>query len=184
MAGCATPYSEAPIATNFSTIKQNKLQAGAHWKVIADDLAKTVTGKAGNAQSVYLNPPPKTAFNQAFYSLLLTSLVNQGVTVAKQPAAADVTVDIETQMVKFGANRQQYNFVGAPTALAAGAWALHGVGPVWTANEILGATTGLTVGFDALHWFRSEFASGATPQSEIFVTVTASDKKSISNAHQ
>jgi hypothetical protein len=38
-AGCATPYSEAPLATNFPTSKQQKLQAAAHWNVIAGDVA-------------------------------------------------------------------------------------------------------------------------------------------------
>lgn len=175
--GCATPYSEAPLATNFATTKQKQLQAGAHWKVIADDLAKTVSAKAGSAQSIYLTLPPKTAFNQAFYGLILTSLVNQGVNVVKQPAAADMTVDIDTQIVKFSANRPQYNYVGAPTALASGAWALHSAGPAhWATSQVLGGVAVAAVAVDALTWFHSEFATGATPQNEIFVTVTASDK--------
>lgn len=175
--GCATPYSEAPLATNFPTTKQNKLQAGAHWKAIADDLAKTVSAKTGSAQSIYLNPPPKSAFNQAFHSQLLTALVSQGVNVVKQASAADMAVDIDTLAVKFSADRPQYTYVGAPTALTAGAWALHSAGPVaWSTGQVLGGVTAAAVAVDALSWFRSEFATGATPMSEIFVTITVSDK--------
>lgn len=177
LGGCATPYAEAPVAANFPTTKQNKLQAGAHWKAIANDLAKTVSAKAGGAQSVYLNPPPKSAFNQAFHSQLLTALVSQGVNVVKQASAADMAVDIDTQVVKFSADRPQYTYVGAPTALTAGAWALHSVGPVaWSTGQVLGGVTAAAVTGDALSWFRSEFATGATPMNEIFVTVTVSDK--------
>lgn len=82
-----------------------------------------------------------------------------------------MTVDIDTQLVKFTADRPQYGYVGAPTALAAGAWALSGV-----SATAAGTVTAGLVAVDALNWFRSEFATGATPQSEIFVTVTASDK--------
>ncbi len=171
--GCATPYSKAPLATNFATIKQNKLQAGAHWQSIADDLAKTVTGKTGAAKVIYLNAAASSAFTRAFHSQLLTALVNSGAQVAKSPADADVTVDIETQTVKFGADRTQYGFVGVPTALAAGAWVLYGMEVSVTA--VGGATAGL-VAFDAVKYFRSEYASGPTPQNEIFVTVTVSDK--------
>ncbi len=173
--GCATPYSEAPLATNFATIKQNKLQAGAHWQSIADDLAKTVTGKIGAAKVIYLNAPASSAFTRAFHSQLLTALVNSGVQVAKSPADADVTVDIETQTVKFGADRTQYGFVGVPTALAAGVWVLYGVEASVTAVGVATATAAL-VAFDAVKYFRSEYASGPTPQNEIFVTVTVSDK--------
>ena len=28
---CATPHAPAPLATNFETSKQHKLQAAAHW---------------------------------------------------------------------------------------------------------------------------------------------------------
>ncbi|NOT16861.1 MAG: hypothetical protein HOP20_02185 [Sulfuriferula sp.] len=158
-----------PSATNFATTQQNKLQAGAHWKLIADDLAKTVAAKVSNNQSIYLNPPAKSAFNQAFQSVLLTALVNQGVNVVKQSASADVTVDVDTQLVKFSADRQQARYAGTLTALTAGVWALHG------ATLAGGATAGVAL-FDAYTWFHSESASGATPQNEIFVTVTTSDK--------
>lgn len=40
LTGCAAPYTETPLATNFPTSKQPKLQAAAHWNVIANDVAK------------------------------------------------------------------------------------------------------------------------------------------------
>jgi hypothetical protein len=42
LTACATPYSEAPTATNFPSSKQLKLQAGSHWNAIADNAAGTL----------------------------------------------------------------------------------------------------------------------------------------------
>lgn len=173
LAGCATPYSEAPLATNFTTSKQPKVQAAAHWNVIANDVAKQLASslKAKSASPVlYVNQATnKTDFDRVFSSQLISALLAEGCTVQKNPAGA-FAVDIDTQAVQFSANRPQYNYAGAATTLTAGVWALHNATPA-------GIATAVVVGADAYMWFRSEFATGATPQMEIVVTASVSDSR-------
>ena len=88
---CTTPYSEAPVAIQFPTSKQNKLQAGAHWDAIAKDAANLGTslrlGKAASppiriATSWRCARPRRTQeFARGFQTLLTTALVNHGVQV-------------------------------------------------------------------------------------------------------
>lgn len=104
--GCATSSSEAPVVTNFVNGEQNKPQAGAHWESIANHLAKTVVDQMGSKKGVYVNEPvERSRFDTALHNLLLSALVKEGVSVAKFPAAAEVSVDVKTQMVKFSKDR-------------------------------------------------------------------------------
>lgn len=171
VAGCATPYSEAPLATNFPTSKQPKLQAAAHWNAIAHDVAQQLSAslKAKSAlPALHVNQAAnKTDFDRAFANQLISALVAEGFVVQKSPAGA-LVVDIDTQPVRFSANRPQYRYAGAATALTAGVWALHQASPA-------GIATAAIVGADAYMWFSSEFATGATPQMEILITTSISD---------
>lgn len=171
LAGCATQFSEAPLATNFPTSKQPKLQAASHWNVIAGDVAKqlalTLKAKPG-VPALYVNQSGnKTDFDRVFSNQLISALMTEGFTVLKSPAGA-VSVEVATQAVQFSANRPQYNYAGAPTVLAGGVWALHQA-------SAAGIATAAVVGADAYMWFRSEFATGATPQTEIVITASVSD---------
>ena len=171
VAGCATPYSEAPLAANFPTSKQPKVQAAAHWNVIAQDVAQqlaTSLKAKPELHPLYVNQAAnKTDFDRAFANQLISALVAEGFVVQKSPAGA-LVVDIDTQAVRFSANRPQYRYAGAATALTAGVWALHQASPA-------GIATAAIVGADAYMWFSSEFATGATPQMEILITTSVSD---------
>lgn len=173
LAGCATPYSEAPLATKFPTSKQSKLQAVAHWNVIANDVAKQLASmlKAKPALPVlYVNQVPnKTDFDRVFSNQLISALLAEGFSIQKSPVGA-LVVDIDTQAVRFSANRPQYRYAGAATTLTAGVWALHGATPA-------GIATAAIVGADAYMWFSSEFATGATPRMEIVITASVSDSR-------
>lgn len=170
LAGCATPHSEAPLATNFPTSQQQKIQAAAHWQVIATDVARQLSTDLKSRPVLYVNRDRHdSAFDRAFGNQLVSALLEQGFVVQKSPQGA-FSVDFETQVVRFSANRPQYRHAGTPSALAAGVWALHKANA--TAGAVLAA--GL-VGADAYSWFRSEFATGGTPQTEILVTTSVSD---------
>ena len=186
--GCATPYAEAPRATNFANTEQNKLQAGAHWEIIANHLAKSITENIGKERVIYINEPQeKSKFNTALHTLLLSAIVKNGMSVAKFSAASDITIDIKTQSIKFSPDRAQFrNSFGAPTLLAAGVWAMVGVGAAnTTANTIGAGATAGALGLDAYNWFGSKYDE--IPQHEIIVTVTASDANrylsSVSNVY-
>lgn len=168
LVGCATPYSETPLATNFPTSKQQKLQAAAHWSVIAEDVAKQIVGGIKEKKPLYINQAVAgTTFDRAFRNLLVSALIAEGFSVHKTSANA-LSVDIDTQAVRFSANRPQYKSVGLPTALATGVWALHDA----TAGAVMYA--GIAAA-DAYSWFHSEFAAGEVPQTEIIVTTSVSD---------
>lgn len=174
LAGCATPYSEAPLATNFPTTKQQKLQAAAHWNVIAGDVARQIAADLKEKPPLHVNPPTaKTEFNRAFGNLLVSALVAEGFSVQKTPVGAK-SVDVDTQAVRFSADRPQYEFVGKPTAVMTGLWALRDV-KLTTVARVLAAGIGAAAVYDAHAWFRSEFATGETPQTEIIVTTSVSD---------
>lgn len=170
VAACATPYSETPVATNFPTSNQPKLQAAAHWNVIAGDVAKQISTSLKERRPLFVNQTTvKTEFDRAFSNQLISALVADGFTVQKMPAGA-LSVDVDTQPVHFTANRPQYHHTGTATTLTAGIWALHQAEA--TAGAVLVASVASA---DAYSWFRSEFATGATPQTEIIVTTSVTD---------
>lgn len=190
IAGCAAPYSEAPKPVNYKYTEQSRIQAGEHWQIIANDLAASVAKNIDKSKAVYVNKTTdKSDFNEAMHSLLLSSLVSKGLIVVKSETSADVSINMQAQMVKFTEGRAPFRHsVGAPTALTAGVWVLREVAlsnsPAVTA---LVATGALAVGTDLYNWFASKDSAGAIPQNEIIVTVTASDKtryfSSISNVY-
>ena len=96
-----------------------------------------------------------------------------GHTVLKNPAGA-LSVDVDTQAVRFSPNRPQYNHGGVATAVAAGVWALRDVN-LNTAGQVLGAAVAVAAAADAYSWFRAEFATSETPQTEIIITTSVSD---------
>ena len=186
--GCSTRYSEAPRATNFPNTTQDKMQAGAHWQAIANHLADSVVLQVGTKKSMFINAPAeKSDFTNAFHSLFLSSLVSKGATVAKVQAAAEATVDIKSQIVKFTKDRALVRgMVGVPTALTAGAWAMSGFGAANTTWGTVGLGTGLgAVGLDLYNYFGSKYSS--IPEHVIIVTVNVSDASkylgSISNVY-
>ena len=172
LAGCAAPYTETPLATNFPTSKQPKLQAAAHWNVIANDVAQQISSNIKEKRPLFVNQSTvKTAFDRAFSNQLISALVAQGFPVLKSPVGA-LNVDIDTQAVRFSANRPQYKHTGVATAFTAGVWALH------SARATPGAVLFAAVaGADAYSWFQSEFATGETPQTEIIITTSVGDAK-------
>lgn len=171
LAGCAMPYSEAPLATNFPTTKQEKVQAAAHWDFIAKDVASRITARlpAEKKPLYFVQKSGGSAFDRAFANMLISSLVANGQTVVKQPAGA-LSIEVDTQVVRFSENRPQYKHAGTASALTTGLWVLNEVEPT-----AAGALTALVFAGDAYAWFRSEFASGETPQTEIIVTTSISD---------
>lgn len=171
MAGCATPYTPAPLATNYPTSTQAKAQAAAHWMAITSHIEQELlpTLKSTPNRRLYVAPGHTSAFNQALRGQLITALVKDGQVVAKNPDGA-LTIDIDTQVVEFSPNRPQYKFTGEHSALAAGAWVITGIDHTnpWLATVAI-------AGHDAYSWFHAQFAPGATPKTEIIVTVSVSD---------
>lgn len=175
---CATPFSETPLATNLPTSKQQRLQAAALPNVIAGDVAKQISSGLKEKRPLFVNQSlVKTAFDRAFTNDLIFALVAEGYTVTKSPDGA-LIVDVDTQAVRFSPNRPQYNHAGLATAVTPGVWVLRNV-RLDAVGEAPGAGAGVAVAADAdaYTWFRSEFATGETPQTEIIVTTSVSDAR-------
>jgi hypothetical protein len=173
LAGCASRYTPTPLAANFPTTKQAKLQAAYHWGVISDSIEKQVSAelKKSPPRPVYLNEPKEpTPFQRALATQLTTSLVNDGHVVSRSPAGA-LKVELDVQAVSFTANRPQYRYHGERSILGAGVWLLSEIEAPVLAN----LTAGIGA-LDAHDWFNAQFAPGDTPKTEIIVTVSVSDQ--------
>lgn len=168
---CSTPYSPTPLATNFATDKQHKLQAAAHWTTIAHDVATRLSSRLPRSAPLFIVPPENpSAFERAFNAQLVTTLVDAGHLVTRVHEGA-LQVELDTQAVPFAADRKQYRHAGKATALGAGVWVLYDI--VEHAPSGAGQAALLALGAaDALAWSESEFAAGATPSMEIIVTAS------------
>lgn len=171
---CATPFAPAPLATNFETSKQQKLQTAAHWNTIGRDVAAKLSAGLPRNAALFINQHAEASdFERAFTGQLITALIDAGHPVMRSPEGA-LRVGVETQTVPFAADRPQYRHAGTATALGAGVWALYDIveyasnGPAKAALLALG-------GADAYVWFQSEFASGSTPSMEIIVNTSVTD---------
>jgi len=184
LAACVTPYSETPLATNFPTSEQPKLQAAAHWARVADGAADALVASLGLGASCAAAPTPcppvfvrapaqQTDFAKGFHSALITALLRHKVAVSHAPAGA-IGLDIDIQTVRFSPNRPDGRFL--PLSIPyAGGWAAYGL-----AKHAAPAAAGLAGaavigGIDIYRWNTSDWASGPTPQTEVIVTVSASD---------
>ena len=171
-AGFAVPYSPAPVATNFPSTQQAKLQAAAHWGVIARHMAIQLSPslKVNAKRPLYVTSQQSSAFAQGVSAHLVTALVNDGYIVVKVPDANTLRIELDTQVVAFAPDRPQYKFAGERTALVAGAWVLTGI-----EHSAEWLTTAAIAGHDAYTWFRSQFATGDTPKTEIIVNLSLAD---------
>lgn len=170
-------HSEAPLAANFPATSQAKLQAGQHWQTIAHDAAQSLVQSLSRSQRCGLSinpcrpvhvaePQHPTEFSRAFINALITALVQQGINVSQAPDAA-LLLHLDVQPVRFAPDRPQYRHAGQPRELGPGIWALQDV--------VETSRAGQTSGGSALHWFRTEFAAGATPRTEIVLTLSVMD---------
>lgn len=85
----------APNSENLPQSNQILLNASAHWKTIAEDLAKQLNLKLERNnirdRSVYINPmSEKTDFTEAFNDFLITHLVNKGILVSRDKRSSTI----------------------------------------------------------------------------------------------
>lgn len=171
-AGCAVPYSPAPVATNFPSTQQAKLQAAAHWGVIARHMAGQLAPslKVNAKRPLYVTSQQSSAFAQGVSAHLVTALVNEGYAVVKVPDANTLRIELDTQVVAFSGKRPQYRFAGERTALVPSAWVLTGID-----HSVEWLVSAAVAGQDAYAWFHAQFAPGATPKTEIIVNLSLAD---------
>lgn len=159
LAGCASPpYTPAPLATNFPSSEQAKLQAAAHWSAIARHLEKRLVEemKKGPQRPYFIHENPQaTPFQRALTTQIISSLVSDGYVVSRAPAGA-LRIDLDVQALTFSPERQQYRPSFTSNAISNGVWVASRQDP--TARS------------------RSAFAPGETPRTELIITVSVSDQ--------
>ena len=179
--GCVHyPYSESPVATNFKTVEQKKLQSAQHWKVISDHISENLVSNINiTKQSFFIKLKNKPSdFEIALNQLITSSLVNKGASVSVKEQYNDVKTEVEIQKIKYSREGFEYpNMFGSPVLITSGVWAIAANSSNLAAA--LGGTAGLTTGYS---WFDSKYSSGKAPKHEIIVSVIATkNNKYLSN---
>ena len=173
LASCATPnnpaayYPEAPISENFEPSYQKKLNASAHWEVIAGDLStqllSTLTKSGLQEKPVYINLySEKTPFSRAFHDFLTTHLVKKGVLVSKDKINSTI-YNYKIQPVKFESGMTTSlasNFKW--TALATGLIVIRDIADSLHLNKDI-----VTAGVAADAW-----STGGTSRLELIITTS------------
>jgi hypothetical protein len=180
--------NEVPIAANFSTTTQLKLQGADHWRRVAADsaenLVKAMRRGGGclpqtGCATLFVKRPCETtgcnafscetAFSKVFFNDFVTALVNLGYPVSTLPAVGATTIEIDIQAVAFAENRPQYRYAGEPVELGPGVWALRDNSSL---VDSAGGVALRTTSPDT-NWYRAEFAGGPTPRNELVITASA-----------
>jgi hypothetical protein len=183
-AACTTPYSEVPVAVNFPTTKQEKLQSAHHWQVVAQAIAARLTTALQQEQECRAQPmicstvavatsDRPSPFEKGLAAALTTELVQKGWKVRTE-LPAEIVVRLDIQAHRFQ-NRPADGKFTSLAALGVGLWVVsddENIG-IWR-NISPGAAvlTGLTA-YDIWRWQMSEFAKGPTPEVELIVSAAA-----------
>ncbi len=171
--GCTS--LNVPRADNYPATDQKKARAVHHWDVLADDVAGRIEGKlaawpAGEHPIYVAVSPGDTSFNNGFRKLLITRLLDRGITLSTEPAA--VTLTFETQVVQHHARVS--NSAPMPwTRLALGV----GVARDWylfqqSAGAMLGGVTALGVVTDLTQYAVDGAAAGGPTRTEVLITTS------------
>lgn len=173
LGGCVARHSEAPIASNFAAQKQMKVQSASHWQLIARDAAAQLIAALPEKHTLHVRQPAaQSPFEKAFTGQLIGELNAAGYPVMKaEDRPGTLLVEVSATPLLFSRDRLQGKSVGRWSMLTGGLWVLR---EIYEDSSLAGATMATAATLDAIEWFRSEFASGRTPQTELIVTASVS----------
>lgn len=168
LSGCKT--AQVPYTESFPASTQKVARATSHWDILADDVAtQTVTAIGTNKMIYVATPNEQTDFNRAFHNLLITRMVNKGVSVSTERSSS-VEVQYETQVVTHNSERRAYK-PGTITALAAGLMVAYNVHS-WTRPSDSGvALLGAAGAADII----ASTDAGNPTKTELMVTTSATE---------
>ena len=140
LAGCM--HRPLPVATSYPATAQRKMQAGHHWNILADDVAKrlkkTLDITFPNAvvkPSLVISTTQnkeKSPFGKAFRNLLNTKLIQQGLVVLSDMDYGDnLVVEYDMQVIHHKDRRLTYLPPGLFTAIAGGIWMIDQAQERW-----------------------------------------------------
>lgn len=177
LSACATV--DVPRAMNYPASGQQKARAVHHWDLLASDVAQRIAAKAALAglekQTLYLVPATTTTFNRAFGDLLLTRLVEKGLTLVSSPVPDNsdgAYIRFDTQVVSHESSGHNLPLLPL-TSLAAGLAVLR---DAWlhTSSTASGVAVALALGLtaDSSSQILSGTASGGPTRTELLVSTS------------
>jgi len=128
---CSSRIPE-PISYRYS--QQQKMQASAHWQVLAADLADRINNQliisdnpdkavfvqeTCGDESTACQPHETSSFNEAFRDLLITNLFQYGVPTNSRPDEQTIEVRYKVQLVRHNTDRVRSLQPGLLTGLSA-----------------------------------------------------------------
>ena len=164
---------------NYPASGQQKARAVHHWDLLATDAAQRIAAKAAlgglEKQTFHLVPATSTPFNRAFGDLLLTRLVENGLTLASSPALDNTVgayIRFDAQVVTHESWARNTSALPI-TSLAAGLAVLR---DSWLhiPSTASGAAAGLAAGLvaDLSSTTLSGSASGGPTRTELLVSTS------------
>ncbi len=125
--------SRIPEPVTYHYSQQHKMQAAAHWQVLAADLAERINKqlimtdnlhkavfvkKSCGDEATPCRPGETTSFDEAFHDLLLTNLFNTGVPAKSLPDADAIDILYKVQVVQHVTQRVRSLQPGILTGLS------------------------------------------------------------------
>ena len=177
VAGCS--HRPIPLATSYPVTAQRKMQSAHHWDVLANDVAKrlhkTLDITFPNAvvkPSLFIKlteKQEKMPFGKAFFTLLTTKLLQQGlvVMVSDSGYGDNLVVDYDMLVVHHKDRRLTYPPPGVYTALATGVWMATKAIDSWSYPVIASIPFGMAGDVNAL---ASYYLPGETNTEVVLTT--------------
>jgi hypothetical protein len=191
VSGC---YTQTPKPATYEYSTQQKMQAAHHWDLLAEDVAgqvRMILTKVGYlSQPVFVepgcnapvrpcHPHNETPFEEGFYELLLTQLVNYGINVTTKRDGALIVAN-KVQVLYHRENRitrtARPGIMTAVSAVAAGwAWIIRDAREYGGKYSEGAALTGAGVTGIVLYDIISGMFTKDLPHTEIIVTTSIKD---------
>lgn len=163
VSGCATSHSPYPRAQMPETEYQQKIQAAAHWDVLAGNEAKLIADSLGSGASISFDPSSdKSAFGKAYQKMLTGHLLKNGLQVFD--TGGTYSLKYQTQVITHK-KRDKLSSVGILSGGTASAFFIAHVADKW-GTPALGVIP-FVVGADA---FLYQNENAPTPNTEVLMT--------------
>ena len=174
--GCARNYSQVPVATSYPVTRQEVMQAGHHWDLLAQHEAEKVLAELDQGRTAFFVEIPgegSSAFRKAYYDLLTGHLVNNGGMVFADGELAQrnnaYTLKYDIQVLTHRDRGYLAPPFGTYTALGTGLVVLGG-------KKVLKKHTVIAVGSVVADFFSGSF-SRRSPTEIIVTTIALHDGK-------
>lgn len=163
ISGCATSHSPFPRAQAPETEYQQKIQAAAHWDVLAANEADLIAGTLGSGTSISFDASSdKSDFGDAYQKMLTQHLLKNGLQVLD--SGGTYSLKYQAQVITHK-DRDKLATFGLLTGATASAFFIAHVADKW-GTPALGVIP-FAVGADALSYHNE---GAPTPNTEVLMT--------------